>query len=265
MNGYSLIKQKIFSVVIVFLSITLLAGCDRTAYYQGEDLDLYSVAVNSLLGVNGYGGKGSRPKIEVIEEDSFGRKLFSYVGDGLGNSYNLLICQKSDDKYAYYYPDFNFISAAYNLINVENIFTIEEVNKLKELNDWDKEINEEKSVKVEIKHKKDQPMITNDRKNQFELIFKEVAKETGYKGNDSIFRYAIYCTSDYYGRTLYYAYGIGRDVNGEGVSPSSLSKEFELVIIFKIDETFVYMELLDEYEYQAEVNQLKDLSNWNQP
>lgn len=120
-------KQKMLGSIIIYLGISLLlVACDGRAYYEGHDYDLFSVAVNSLLGVNGYGGKGSGPKIQVIEEDNYGRKLFSYLGDGLGNSYSLLICQKSDDKYAYYYPDFNIISAVHNSdIPLENIFTIE--------------------------------------------------------------------------------------------------------------------------------------------
>lgn len=257
-------------VFVTFMCfITLLSGCDGPEYYKGDDLDLFSEAVNSLLGVNGYGGKGSSPKIEIIEEDSYGRRLYSYLGDGLGNAYSLLICQKSDDKYAYYYPDYNFISADYtSSSNVENIFTSDEINELKYLNDWENEINEDKCVKVEIISKKDQPKITEDKKKQFELLFKKVAKNTGYKGNDSIFRYAIYCTSDNYGRTLYYAYGVGRDVNGEGVTPNSLTRYFDLVIIFNPDGTYnediCVIELSDKYKYQADLKQFKHINGWNQ-
>lgn len=264
-------KQKVFGVIISFLCLTsILMGCDGPSYYKGDDIDLFSVAVNSLLGVSGYGGKGAAPQIKIIEEDSYGRKLFSYLGDGFVPTYSLLICQKSNDKYSFYYPDYNFISAEYKSNSiVENIFTTDEINELKYLNDWDKEINENKCVKVEIISKKDQPRITKDKENQFELLFNKVARNSGYKGNDTIFRYATYCSSDNYGRTLYYAYGVGRDMNGEGVNPNSLSRDFELVIIFKqdgtVDETICIMELSDNYKYQTELKQFKDLNSWNQP
>jgi hypothetical protein len=264
-------KQKILGIIITFLcSITLLTGCDRIVYYSGDDFDLFSVAVNSLLGVNGYGRKGSSPRIELIEEDSYGRKLFSYLGDGFVPTYSLLICQKSDEKYSYYYPDYNFISAEYKSQELlDNSFTIEEINELKELNDWNKEINEEKCVKVEMISKKDLPKITKKKENQFQLLFKKVAKSTGYKGDDNLYRYAKYCTSDNYGRTLYYVYGIGTDVNGEGVSPNSLSREFHIVIIFKpdgtIDENICVMELTDIYKYQDGLKRFKELNSWNQP
>ena len=38
---------------------------------------------------------------------------------------------------------------------------------------------------------------------------------------DTIYHYDEYCCKDIYGRELYYVYGIGSDVDGEGVSPSS--------------------------------------------
>ena len=264
-------KQKIFGVILICLVfITILTGCDPIKQYKGNNLDLFSVAVNSLLGADGYGSVGYPPQLKVIEEDSYGRKLFSYQGDGFVPTYSILICQKSDDKYAYYYPDFNFISIEYdsNLIP-QNIFSDEEVNELKNLNDWNNEINEEKCIKVKIIREKNQPKITKSKEKQFEQIIKKLAKDTGYKGKDTIFRYAIYCTTDNYGRTLYYTYGVGRDVNGEDVSSKSLTRYFNLVIIFNkdgtFDETICVMELSDKYSYQAELKQFKYLNGWNQP
>lgn len=254
-------KIKKMTVTIIFISLfaIFLVGCDSTKN-KGEYPELYSIAVNSLLGVLGYNSHGD-VSIEIIEEDSFGRKLFSYSE---GETYSLLISQKTNEPYVYYYPDYNFISKKWE--GEGTSFTKEEVEDLKRKNDWDKELNESKSIKVEITRKKTKTEIHIEDKD-FETIFKSVAQSKGYKGNDTIFRSAIYCTSDMYGRALYYAWGVGRDVNGEGVNQHSLYMDLKLIIIFNPDGSYnidtSIMELSDMYNYQDALKAFKELNKWN--
>ncbi len=264
-------KNKVLvTFLMIFCFIPALIGCEKGVPYSGEDYDLFSVALNSLLGVSGYSGKGATPKIIIIEEDSYGRKLFSYQSDGFVAAYSVLICQKSDDNYAYYYPDYNFISAEYKSnVNVESLFTTEEINELKQLNDWNKEIDEEKCVKVKIIKEKKNTKITKETEKKFRYLMREIATDTGYKGDDTLFRNAILCTTDDYGRKLYYVNGVGYDAYGEGVSPNSVSRDFHLVVIFNPDGTFdeikCVIELTDYYKYQTQVKNFKGLNNWNHP
>jgi len=75
---------------------------------------LFTVAIYSLLGARGYTPEyhGYVPTdIKVLEEDDYGRVLFAYCEDQNGTVTTLLIIQKSDEKYSYYYPDYNFISS----------------------------------------------------------------------------------------------------------------------------------------------------------
>ena len=53
----------------------------RQSVSKGENPELLSEAINSLLVARGYHPHGEgyyESQIEIIEEDDFGRKLFSY-------------------------------------------------------------------------------------------------------------------------------------------------------------------------------------------
>jgi len=291
------------AITILFIGLLALSStsCLTSKYkYKGEYPELYSIAVNSILGASGSspGEWGPFPVfLETWEEDGYGRKTFFYSE---GDMYSLLISQKTDEKYAYFYPDYNFVNADaknnttvgmtaimlaqaieseepkvencfgyYRVDEPKNLFTEEIVEELKAKNDWGKEIDLNKCAKVETQRKKIQPEIDKKRKKDFETISKKVAKEAGCKGDDSVFRFARHCISDDYGRTLYYVYGIHRDVKGEGMSPKSEMMDIYFTIIFNPDGTFneetCAMRLIDRYNYQDNLKAFKDLNNWNKP
>jgi hypothetical protein len=110
--------------------------------------DLFAVACYSvpLLTTN-----WDFDQVTVIEEDKYGRVMYrytSYTNHAL-DEYNgdhicaLLICQKSDRKYAYYYENYSFI-----ISTGEDAFTDSDVQQLKSLNDWGIELAGEKLSKV---------------------------------------------------------------------------------------------------------------------
>ena len=51
----------------------------------------------------------------------------------------------------------------------------------------------------------------------------------------SPFRYAVFCTQDGYGRELWYAHAVDGDIYGEGLSPSSTTRRFDLALILAPD------------------------------
>ncbi len=73
-------------LALLLLCVALLfslAGCGNKPYkYKGNHADLYTVANNSLLWTTGYSilteYRGD-PAITIIEEDAYGRVLFSYT------------------------------------------------------------------------------------------------------------------------------------------------------------------------------------------
>ena len=245
----------------IFLLVCTLAGCKFTGY-KGKYPALYTEAVNSILAIKGYHSHGS-PMIELVEEDSFGRVLFSYYesshyDEGWPNAFSYLICQKIDETYVYYYPDFNFIIKEWNHLDVP--FSDEEIEDLKNKNDWGKEINEKELIKYEITRKKKDPEVKIKVKD-FDVLFQKIVKEHGRIGDGTIVRpYVLYLTSDSYGRTLYYASAAHIDVSKEVM-------KLNLAIIFNpdgsYDEKICVMELIDLYNYQDSLKEFKELNGWN--
>ena len=276
--------EILFIIVTVFC--VFCQGCSPYKY-KGEHVDLYTVAVNNIFKANGYYSNGEvlfDPIIEIIEEDRYGRVMFYYY-EGCGyydkehmyesayfnDSYTILVMQKKTDSYVYFYEDYCY--ETYKIDGEKSLkygvfdYTKLNFSELKELNDWNKEINEEKCIK--------KPLTTrnvgrlNISEKTFEKIISNYAKNKGYKGVDHIFRYSTYNTSDMYGRELYYVWGIGRDVYGEGLSPTSTVQYYEFAVIFNPDgsytEDICIIELHDTINCKNQILALKQLNQWNEP
>ena len=106
---------------------------------------MFTEAVNSLIAADGTIYKQrDGVKLEVLEEDKYGRVMFSYSEYKSFNTYNILIKQSCDEDYVYYYPDINFIS------NSDNNFSTEEIEKLKLENDWNLDLNYNKMIQFPL-------------------------------------------------------------------------------------------------------------------
>ena len=281
------LKSAVLCLIVTVFCI-FSQGCFLSPYkYSGERVDLYTVAVNSIFKANGYISNGEvlrDPIIEIIEEDKYGRVLFYYYErcgfydkenmydeEFYNDSYSILIMQKKTDSYVYFYEDYCYESHKIGdkkfLKDGVFDYTKLDFSELKEQNDWNKEINEEKCTK--------KPLVTrnngklNVSEKTFEKIISNYAKITGYKGDDTIYRYNRYNTSDAYGRELYYVWGVGRDVYGEGVSPTSTAQHYEFAIIINPDGSFTkdvcIIELQDTINCKDKIIAFKQLNKWNEP
>lgn len=272
-------KTKIIACILLLTFVTFgLTAC--LVFYSGPHLELYSVAVNNIFGADGFGDDGEAPPdptIDIIEVDDYGRVLFFY------NEYPnyskqrfrtaIVIMQRYDnpDDYVYYYQDDCYLPYLGNEtpypVGYRNFFSEDDVTALKELNDWNKELNLDKCTRAACSHRKPHGALKIKEK-EFEKAIKPVAQKMGYKGDDTIYRYCEYCNTDKYGRELYYVYGVGRDVYGEGVSTTSTDQEFEFAIIFNPDKTCpeenVYV-LTDKASTFDALKLLKQTAGWNQP
>lgn len=181
------------TLLSVCLAALSLCGCYYNGY-EGEHVALYTEAVNSLLGINGFFDDPSLAdsKIEILETDANGRVMYGYLES---NIIAVLIAQKSDAHYIYYYPDFNFISnsepkVACNVYNctecfdeyVKNHFTEENIKDLKELNDFSKPFNEDKCVKKQISKKHEEPKLSKKTKADLDALCKTYAKKRRVQG-----------------------------------------------------------------------------------
>lgn len=244
--------KKIISMIMLIF-IMILTSCGYSGY-SGARSDLYSVASNSVLWLNGYSWGADYvcdPSIEVIEEDSYGRTMFTYYEDhykGSDISFSaLIICQSSNEKEVFFYEDINYIIKEQTLYspNIEN-FTNDEISYLKSINDWNKEINYDKCVKKDISKSKQK--IPNEK----EIHNLLVEKLTLTNGEYSL-------SMDYLTNNIdeskYIVYGYISKSDDEGICFIGLVKIEDSIDLFTIIPSNVY-------DYKAEFIEFKELNDW---
>ncbi len=189
--------KKIINFIFVTFILIVLVGCYDG--YSGDYPNLYTVAINSVLWNNGNSYSAdwyTDPKIEIIDEDRYGRTMFTYYEKhyaGADMSFSsLVICQHSNEKEVFYYEDVNYIIKQQpETGNIEylNDFEEEEIEQLKIANDWNQKINLDKCIKKEIT--KDKPDIPHEKEiknkivNQFHLNNKSYSLFVDFLTNDS--------------------------------------------------------------------------------
>ena len=232
--------------------VTIFLVCSSCGYrpykYKGQYDDLYTVATNSILWNSGKDPVSNidfskDPYIKIIEKDKFDRTLFVYTEYGyLGNLQfsSLVIMQKSDKEYCYYYPDYNFICKETLIRESIADFTEEEIAKLKQQNDWDNEIVLEKCEKK---------LISNYKTWFYDLDESEL---DNILFNDQ-FSYCKYITDDNYARKLV-CLGCNNNVYVAIINPDG-TYDLEKGV-------FTPTDLLN---YQDELKAFKELNNWNKP
>ena len=137
-------KMLFSTLLLLSLAITMFS-CDfePTAGHgtPEEDFPLFT-----MVAVNVVGGE-STGFVNRLEEDDYGRIFFDFAVGNLLNPYfdsgidGYAICQKIEDGYAYFYEDDCYIGAGL----IKSI-TEEDIENLKENNDWEKEPNEHRSL-----------------------------------------------------------------------------------------------------------------------
>jgi hypothetical protein len=250
-----MIYKRLSSALSVLLIVALL-GCSSWVplRYRSNHPELFTEAIHSLLKIRGF-HQYTDAGIEIIEKDRYGRILFSYSEDSQARY--LLIAQKADSTYVYYYPDFNFISIEYYR---NTFFSEQDILKLKDRNDWNKPLDENKFIKqkiARIKASYDGKARANYKLNE-NYAEKILRNATGYNGSETIYGYSEYLTSDEYSRKLFYC--LGWIPNGGGFD------KVHLAIIINADGSYdlatCFMVLKDFYNYQHELKEFKELHNW---
>lgn len=248
--------MKRIIVIILLIFTTILTSC-RYGGYSGNRSDLYSVAVNSVLWLNGYSWGADYecdPSIKVIEEDSYGRTMFTYYEKyykGAGISFSaLIICQDSNEKEVFFYEDINYIIKEQTIYAeyAENTkkFTDDEIAYLKLINDWNKEINYDKCVRKDISKSKQKIPSEKEIRN---LLVEEF---TLVNGEYSLF--IDYLTNNI-DESKYIVYGYIRKSDEEGIYFIGLIDINESIHLNTIVPSNVY-------DYKTEFIEFKELNNW---
>lgn len=157
--------KKIIKYLILIVLVPLIASCRDLYLYQGNDPELYSVALESVIGSRSY----VMNQVLRIEEDAYGRVLFAFFGDfiyGVNSDQSeaiaIVIAQKTDSNFAYYYDSSNAtavisihsLDEELTLKLIESYFEEAEIENLKEKNDWNKPINDKLLFRTEVTRKK---------------------------------------------------------------------------------------------------------------
>ena len=273
--GYVLTHTLMLILTYILMLILTLGLCfglffwalSRPFTYEGKYKDLYTTAVCNIFGVTGFIRAGEilpAPYIEIIEKDDYGRTLFLYQEytdskDTEPFFYGaVVIMQKSDSNKAYYYDDcyLPFYKPSQRGLNYKTIFSDFEIEDFKTKNNWNNELSQELLLSSDLVVRPPNGQLSLKDKD-FEAPLKAYVLNTGYGGDDTIYRWSLYCQTDKNGLELYYARGIDRSVEP--------TKYYDFAVIFYPDKSCPLknvLEIKDINHTDELLRQLKTEVGW---
>lgn len=153
------LKIAILLICLLFCAMAL-SSCDFAFRGSLSDVDLeeaYYILRDCTYGFTSWPDADALrfDYAEVMETDQYGRRLIRYSGSAPQNKNGdnvascLLICQKISGGHAYYYEDICWIGTSFlGDKKVYADFSQQEINTLKEKNDWGLPIDTSKMKKV---------------------------------------------------------------------------------------------------------------------
>ena len=248
-----LVKCKL-GILLSF--IVFLAACSQSEFeFTGEHPELFSVALSSILGAQGNApgpvGGPLQPTIHFLEEDDYGRILFSYSEGNFISSSSLVIMQRTEGNYVYFYPHYNFISSS---VEYNWEFTDEDIEALKVSNSWNRALSSDSEfVRARIIYQKEVGPIS--REALVEVYYKifpndnDASRTTIRNVNSRM----IFLRTDNYGRAIY----VGSWIDNY------------IVTLFQPDHSFDLatgtLEISDVNRYQTELRLFMETNGWNAP
>lgn len=266
---------RVLALLMVLALVTVsLCGCWVNTTYTGPYPELCSVAWANLGMVYGYVPAGEivyEPDLEVLETDSYGRVLFSYSEkeyyDSDTEGLYLLIMQAKTDNEALYYPEdcYRFIVTE---VNAEPIYDTETIMQLKELNDWERPLDESRCDSTPIVNKKPEGKIKNGKSDAFlegvtERYYERVGRYVNPR-NISFVRTSRFVVSDDYGRELYFVFARLTDYEDKREIYYSHTLAIVMMPDGTCDESTVIL-LENPYASQSDIKLIKQMNSWNQP
>ena len=251
----------------LFLSIALLicTACENQYEYRENDVDLYSIAYNSVLGTS----VTESDKILILEIDNYGRKLFAYeafTNNGTeenGRVFAILVSQKTTEKKAFFYDNVDCLTCPMASANenirlteqqVESCFTEEQISALKTANDWNKPLDESKFFEIKVSTRKGNTV----SKYKLKMAFLTVASEEEYDKSE-----LTLLTTDKNGNSIYY-------IRVKPTYAENIDYIFtkSYVVMFDkngdFNESTGIMEIEDVWDYQEQLAAFKEANSWNE-
>ena len=246
-------------LVLIICVLMFLAACSTQVeiMYEGDYPELFSTAVYTILGARGYipiptmrRNTHDPPRIEILEKDNYGRVLFRYGDGNYFAGVSLVIMQKADGEYAYFYPYYNVVSTS-----IPNI-----MDEFKEANSWNKELSDEsKFERVRITRQKEDGPISDE---QLINVYRDIFPITNSTDRQILSNDVFFIRTDNYGRSIYFfTWGIWVGVN------DNVYEETYYTVFFQTDRSFDIetgmLEITDRYNYQTELRLFMEANGWN--
>ena len=253
-------KKKKITLIVFIVCVFVFTSCFRVRGHSGEFPDLFTVAVSSLVTESFINDIETEFECEVfkIEEDDYGRVLFSYRDKDYNFiKNNVLISQYTESGRVYFYQNFNFICSRLsnedyysgNYRNNPLIWVSEEdLNNLKKWNDWNKPINNEKCVSALVRN------IFDDKE------YNEVPIEVENRINGIQSSYVV--SRDNYDNKLIFVETNENDYVCI-VSKTGRILNENFYVEYANNNTGFYLPFEANYEYQIQLKWLRDNNFWN--
>jgi len=242
-------STRMILFVIIALCLTLICGCRRTPY-PAEHVMVVSQTSYAYPSGNAVEHDS---RSEILETDEYGRVLFTY-NNGFG-VYSIGIRQKHDEKYVYYYDNVSFL---YTMKYRE--YTPEQVSDLKESNDWNKPLDEEKMIKRAFL---DQYSLQKniDPVLDYKDLEKPVNASVGYDENISVGVYLVDASQT--GQQLFH---VSRKINVSTTGEYDYAHLDYYLMILNSDGTYdpenYLIEFKDQSEISAALAEIKERNGW---
>jgi len=259
--------KRSFCLLLMLVISGSICGCfpismGRPGPYTDNETALYTIAAYSIPGVAG----GIRAKIEVLEEDSFGRVLFQigFGSDPLyyqrfgdqGNMCALVVCQHRDDQKVYYYEDDCFIVYT----DAERFSTMEQ-EQLKANNDWNLPLDYDKMREKRIIAKERQGYTYSTDQRKIETGKAKDAFLEQIHLDEEEYAFLELLDNDNQGRKLLFVV-VEQFKDGGVVDASSVRSFLEIFDSNNPNEQVVIEEISDPKYIGNEIKAFKQQNNW---
>ena len=155
--------KRVGILLFLFVFLCSLSSCAFISWepifrYDGDEIALDVAAIYSIPGVESY----HDDQIFPMEIDQYGRKIFAVCLNRVyaipsedllssGCMIGIIIMQKNDEKSVSFYQTNNYLAKVIekteiNKETVINSFSEEEIDKLKEQNDWNQPLSEDEQM-----------------------------------------------------------------------------------------------------------------------
>jgi hypothetical protein len=275
-------KRTVFVVLMIFVLITL-TGCPHAysfrAYlfkYRSDYNELHVVASNSLLSIQGM----HNDIIFILDEDDFGRVMFVFVPENASfwfrhGVFAIVIAQKTTETHSYFYSSYNVILTnsdyvGYNVAQLwrlteeemfdlaHKVFSQEQIEGLKETNDWNKEINNDRLFQIPIVREKDNDVVP--RRIQ-ERLYHELFEQFSSDFRGSVVSTLL--TTDSAGNSIYVMQGHLLHLATVDTPMEERFVHSYLVMFDRRNNLIATEQLLYYWHYQEQLRNFKRNNGWN--